>query len=321
MAELDFATALNMFSEGAQQAATTQAVNDAASKMFEINQQVATDAEQAGMQRKQLQDLSNGLALQLVGTGASAAHIQQAFNAVNPQSFGSAEQLQIEGALSGNQQYQQQAGQIINQRQQMKQNEMTFENKLQQSLIDKKFQNDLIMEQLKMAKSNPEIKPEELAFQTNIKVANNLIDDLSKVVQDKGTYESAGPFSSPEAIEASAKLDSIPYQLAITYAKIVDPASVAREGEVAAAQKYLINTGLTAVDNKVISQLEHMKKTIQDYSSSRLSTQQQTGSPTAKKLTATSPIQQNGTIEVRQLKDGTRVKVMRTPDGRYLKVD
>ena len=32
MAELDFATALNMFSEGAQQAATTQAVNDAAAK-------------------------------------------------------------------------------------------------------------------------------------------------------------------------------------------------------------------------------------------------------------------------------------------------
>jgi hypothetical protein len=45
--------------------------------------------------------------------------------------------------------------------------------------------------------------------------------------------------------EAVAKLKSLPYQIAIAYAKIVDPASVAREGEVAAAQKYLIPSGWT----------------------------------------------------------------------------
>lgn len=313
MAELDFATALNMFTQGSQQAATTQAVNDANSQMHAINQQVTDEAQK----RAQLQSLSNELALKLVGTNASSAHITQAFNAINPQNFGSAEQLQIEGALSGNEQYQQQAGQIINQRQQMKQKELTFENRLQQNLIDRKFQNELAIEQLKMAKANPEIKPEELQFQTNIKVAGNLLKDLKSTVQEHGTYENA-ILGNPEA---ASKMESIPYQVAITYAKIVDPNSVAREGEVAAAQKYMLDLGVTSNKKKVLAQIDHMQSTINDYANQRMGTQMQVGSQTAKKLNAQSPIQQGGTIEVRQLKDGTRVKVMRTADGKYLKVD
>ena len=51
-----------------------------------------------------------------------------------------------------------------------------------------------------------------------------------------GTFEIASS-------EGSAKLGQLPYQMAIAYAKTVDPSSVAREGEVAAAQKYLIPLG------------------------------------------------------------------------------
>lgn len=48
------------------------------------------------------------------------------------------------------------------------------------------------------------------------------------------------PFSNTQDI---ATLKQLPYEMAIQYAKIVDPSSVAREGEVAAAQKYLLPSG------------------------------------------------------------------------------
>lgn len=55
---------------------------------------------------------------------------------------------------------------------------------------------------------------------------------LKDLVQENGTMALTGP--------KGAEMDSIIYQMAVDYAKMVDPASVAREGEVSAAQKYML---------------------------------------------------------------------------------
>lgn len=76
-----------------------------------------------------------------------------------------------------------------------------------------------------------------ITFEQNAAAALRYADTLSEAIDKYGTfetYDSAG----------SAVLKQLPYQMAISYAKIVDPTSVAREGEVASAEKYLIPLGL-----------------------------------------------------------------------------
>lgn len=63
----------------------------------------------------------------------------------------------------------------------------------------------------------------------------NLLSNAEKLkqkIKDVGTVELFGGDST--------KMDSLIYEMAIDYAKLVDPESIAREGEVAAAQKYML---------------------------------------------------------------------------------
>jgi hypothetical protein len=60
----------------------------------------------------------------------------------------------------------------------------------------------------------------------------NSLNKLKATIEKTGTYEMFGP--------ESGDMDSAIYQAAVDYAKLVDPNSVAREGEVAAAQKYML---------------------------------------------------------------------------------
>ena len=77
----------------------------------------------------------------------------------------------------------------------------------------------------------------DLSFEGNAAAALRYADQFENLVNQYGTFELLNP-------RGSALLGQLPYQMAIAYAKVVDPASVAREGEVAAAQKYIIPTGL-----------------------------------------------------------------------------
>lgn len=108
----DLLAALQMFKQGVQEAATASAINDAHAQV----QQIRTGIQDEAQQRQAFQNLSNDVALRLTGVGANGQQIQSAFQAIAPQNFGSAEQLQLEGMLSGNKQYQQQAESIIGQR-------------------------------------------------------------------------------------------------------------------------------------------------------------------------------------------------------------
>lgn len=129
----DLFKAMQMFQQGVKDFATTRAVNDANQQMYQINTQLKDEGEK----RVALQQLGNQLALQLTGVGADAAKVAQAFNAVTPQNFGSAEQLQLEGQLSGNKFYQQQASKIIGEREQK---EIRAE--------DRKFSRDLLLAEI-----------------------------------------------------------------------------------------------------------------------------------------------------------------------------
>ncbi len=303
-ANQELLAALGMFNKSVQEASTSYAVNEASKVVSQIKSSAIDDAQK----RQALEGLGNSLALNLAGMGASGNQIATAFDAVRPKQFGSPEQLQMEAELSGNKEQQQVADRLIQKRigEQRKTLEMKYG--FEEAIADRQFQRQLAVEGMKVAKKAPEKKAEDIAFETNITVANKLIDDLEATVKEKGTFETG--FGTAASKRASAKLDAIPYQLAITYAKIVDPNSVAREGEVAAAQKYLLNLGMFSNQDKTFEALKNMRDTIKTYSESRFKAQ---GRPTE-------AAGQAPEVTVRQLPDGTRIKVRKTPDGQWEEV-
>lgn len=99
----------------------------------------------------------------------------------------------------------------------------------------------------------------------NVSMANDLLNKLEAAVKENGTWESS--YMGDE--KTASTFDSVPYQLAITYAKIVDPDSVAREGEVAAAQKYLIKLGMFSNKKEALAGIEHYRQSVNGYANTR----------------------------------------------------
>lgn len=102
----------------------------------------------------------------------------------------------------------------------------------------------------------------EKTFMANAQEYLEQLKELEDTVNKYGNFEVASPGATKGAIEASAKLDQLPYKMAITYAKIVDPQSVAREGEVAAAQKYVIPMGLLTGNDKTLAAIKNQREEI-----------------------------------------------------------
>lgn len=102
----------------------------------------------------------------------------------------------------------------------------------------------------------------EKTFMANAQEYLEQLKELESTVKKYGNFEVASPGATKGAIEASAKLDQLPYKMAITYAKIVDPQSVAREGEVAAAQKYVIPMGLLTGNDKTLAAIKNQREEI-----------------------------------------------------------
>lgn len=84
---------------------------------------------------------------------------------------------------------------------------------------------------------NQPLTEADKSFMSNVSEYRTSLVELNNAIDKYGTSEFLDP-------KGSVLLDSIPYKVAIMYAKIVDPSSVAREGEVAAAKKYLIPLGV-----------------------------------------------------------------------------
>lgn len=116
------------------------------------------------------------------------------------------------------------------------------------------------------------------ALAVNIPELRYNLRQLRGIVKDYGTFEAPVPFgmgsnkkgtdSGKTSVEASSALAATAYKVAVEYAKLVDPATAAREGEVAAAQKYLLPIGqnykgATANNEAALSQIDEMLKEIE----------------------------------------------------------
>lgn len=97
------------------------------------------------------------------------------------------------------------------------------------------------------------------------------LDTLESAIKRSGTFEysgaGAGLVKGKSSIEDAATIKSLPYEIAVGVAKILDPASVAREGEVAAAQKFIIPTGISESNDIAIKAIQQLKNRIKDRSS------------------------------------------------------
>ena len=112
-------------------------------------------------------------------------------------------------------------------------------------------------------KEVPKLEVSDKTFMSNATEYMQQLTDLENTVKAYGNVEVNIPVvSSEKSTAASAKLQQLPYKMAITYSKIVDPSSVAREGEVAAAQKYLIPTGLTVSDKVTLAAIKNQREEI-----------------------------------------------------------
>jgi hypothetical protein len=164
---------------------------------------------------------------------------------------------------------------------------------------------ELAAQRLKDSQKDPKVKAGEVSFDTNIAMGLKFADKLKTAVKRSGTWESGW---TPEWLGGNdadaATLRAIPYQLAINYAKIVDPDSVAREGEVDAAQKYLIDIGVTSNQKAVLQQINHMEATIKEYASTRRGLSDMTGKAPKSSTEPSAP-------SLNALPDGFMIKTVR----------
>lgn len=150
-------------------------------------------------------------------------------------------------------------------------------------------QGDLQRAALSAKGAAPKLQQSDKDFYTNMAMMSNGLEDLENTVRQSGNMESK-LIGDPTS---AAKLESLPYQLAISYAKIVDPASVAREGEVEAAKKYMIPMGITVPNNVTLAAIKNMKDTLRKIASTRSSL----GAPVPEELSTPRDPQANRSLK------------------------
>lgn len=318
----DLFSALQMFSTGMQQAATTKAVDEASIQMQGINKQVQDEAQK----RVQLQDLGNQLALRLTGTGANAAQVEQAFKAVSPTNFGSVEQLQLEGNLTGNKQQQATASQMISERTKREQQKMVLENELKAKLEDKKLMTELAIAQLKAKGQNraapgfqflPSAIPTEKDIEDLKGASANYLgisDDLNRLntmVKEHGTETLAIPgFGGQTKAEMQSINQSISLQLK-EFEKL---------GVLNGKDLEVLNN--IVPDPTILSTDKYFKKaeTFQKILDSRLKNRATSRGAVWLGAQGHAQDMQAG-VQVKRLKDGRTVKVRPLPNGQFQLVD
>lgn len=110
-------------------------------------------------------------------------------------------------------------------------------------------------------------------FYANLDTALNSIDKLESVIKGQPGKPGHGNWESRFGdLDAAATLEQVPYELAIAYAKIVDPTSVAREGEVEAARKYMVPMGLLTPNGMSESALKQLRRSLLEKAAARQAT-------------------------------------------------
>lgn len=127
------------------------------------------------------------------------------------------------------------------------------------------------------------------ALQMNMSQLRENLGQLKKVIKDFGNVEVGVPdmFASGDrgkesgmtSTEAAALLKSLPYRSAIGYAKVVDPATAARESEVESAAKYAIPLGITTPSNVTLAAIDSMLSELDRREKENTSLRDQQGLP------------------------------------------
>jgi len=101
----------------------------------------------------------------------------------------------------------------------------------------------------------PKLDAGEVSFLGNSTELASQLNKFENTINEYGNFEVLNS-------EGSAALQNLPYETAILYSKMVDPATAAREGEVAAFQKYGIPVGMTTRNATTLSAIREQRKEI-----------------------------------------------------------
>lgn len=263
----DLQTALQTFSQGAKQFQLQNALVQANDEVQKIKSSQLKEQEKRAM----LSGLANNLVLTMTGLGASAQDTANVFQSMRPALPASADQAVLQGLLEGNSDLVSQGrmAQTINMGDQLALEDAKTKRAMQLELMKEDAATKLQDRRL-AAQKKTELKQADTDFLSNTQAALRNLQHLNKLVKDVGNFEGTSSIMSPVSNTGKgAVLQQLAYDTAIAYAKIVDPTSVAREGEVASAQKYSIPMGLGTSNKATLTALKNMEKMIKARASDR----------------------------------------------------
>lgn len=146
-----------------------------------------------------------------------------------------------------------------------------------------------IGKEVKPAATSRALSDGDKALASNTAELRTNLQELKKVVKDYGSTEvgfpawassnSKGAASGKTSNEASALLKSLAYRAAISYAKVVDPATAAREGEVESAKKFAIPMGPMTPDSVTLTAIDSILDELDRRESENASLREQQGLP------------------------------------------
>lgn len=255
----DLFKSMQMFSQGVKELQFSNALREANSQVQQVKQSALKEEEQ----RAQLGQIANNLTTYMAQIGTPATTMQVIAGAMGPKRYSNPGEAAMEAALSGDQRLMKAAQNADMAAQTGNMAQLGMQQKFQANENALNRQNALMLKAMDVGSSQKQSQG-DLEFNTNVKSALVGLKDLEQTVKRAGNWEMWNEGDK-------AKLEQASYDLAIKYAKIVDPASVAREGEVAAAQKYLIPMGLTTRNSVTLANIKEFRNKIQEQVKARSS--------------------------------------------------
>jgi hypothetical protein len=223
----DILQATQMFSEGLKSYQVNSAFRDAADKFKQLDAQEEDIFKKRAAQEQMAKDLSSSL----LGMGASPQQVTQGFQTYMPQAMTGSKDF-LSAAANTPEGKDREALNMRGLELQKQEQKMTP----YQSEQIKLGWGGLIGQQQDTANQQKALSAKD-AMATDeatyrFKALKEKAAQLDEMVGKTGTFEAFGP-------EAD-RMKNLLYNMAVDHAKLVDPESVAREGEVNAAQKYIL---------------------------------------------------------------------------------
>lgn len=242
----DLISGFQFLSKNLDELAVRRALTGANEKVEEVK----ASESSAEAKRAALFQISQGLTAQLNQFGADPARMATAIQSIFP-TFKTPQEAAMVGSLTGNQDMVKAAreGDLAAQAGNIAQTKITTDNQLAMTRL--KIASDEKLAQMAGGNSPGKQNQANVEFDTNANYVFTQAKALKELIGRRGNWEIADE-------DAASKLEQSKLDFAIAYAKIVDPASVAREGEVAAAQKYIIQMGPLTRNSRTIADINNM---------------------------------------------------------------